>query len=151
MSLNAWRNWSLWTMNRRNLSTLQVFRTFSHKCKTHYLQCCQKNFIRFLCKCLRHLLGGKPAKHKKRWSLKILKQFSTFVSKTNNLEAKKRHFRVRRRLLAHKIPLLINHLPRDGAVCPHSCFCVQKEFENPVNYTAGASKLSTFKKSPVSK
>ena len=43
----------------------------------------------------------KPAKHKKISPGKISKRGSTFVSKTYNLEAKKRHSGVRKRVTAH--------------------------------------------------
>ena len=43
----------------------------------------------------------KPAKHKKTSRGKISKQGSTIVSKTYNLEAKKRHSGVRKRVTAH--------------------------------------------------
>ena len=43
----------------------------------------------------------KPAKHKKTSRGKISKQRSTIVSKTYNLEAKKRHSGVRKRVTAH--------------------------------------------------
>ena len=45
-----------WTMNTQNLSTLQVFQSFSHKCKSIFLQSCPKEFIMFLCQCLVILL-----------------------------------------------------------------------------------------------
>ena len=44
---------------------------------------------------------GKPAKHKKTSRGKISKRGSTIVSKTYNLEAKKRHSGVRKRVIAH--------------------------------------------------
>ena len=43
----------------------------------------------------------KTAKHKKTTHGKISKRGSTIVSKTYNLEAKKRHSAVRERLTAH--------------------------------------------------
>ena len=43
----------------------------------------------------------KPAKHKKTSRVKISKRGSTIVSKTYNLEAKKRHSSVRERVTAH--------------------------------------------------
>ena len=43
----------------------------------------------------------KPAKDKKTSRGKILKRGSTFVSKTYNLESKKRHSGVRKRVTAH--------------------------------------------------
>ena len=45
-------------MNTQNLSTLQVLHSSSHKCKTLFLQSCPKEFIRFLCECLKSLLKG---------------------------------------------------------------------------------------------
>ena len=45
-----------WTMNTQNLSTLQVFQSFAHKCKSLFLQSCPIEFIRFLCECIINLL-----------------------------------------------------------------------------------------------
>ena len=45
-------------MNTQNLSTLQVFQSLSRKCKSHFLQSCPKEFIRFLCECVVNLLKG---------------------------------------------------------------------------------------------
>ena len=45
-------------MNTQNLSTLQVFQLLSRKCKSHSLQSCPKEFIRFLCECIVNLLEG---------------------------------------------------------------------------------------------
>ena len=42
----------------KSLSTLQVFQSLSRKCKSHFLQSCQKKFIRFLCECIVNLLKG---------------------------------------------------------------------------------------------
>ena len=35
-------------MNTQNLSTPQVFQSFSHSCNSHFLQSCPKELIRFL-------------------------------------------------------------------------------------------------------
>ena len=53
----------------------------------------------------------KPAKHKKTTRGKIPKRSSTIVSKTYNLEAKKRHSGVRRRLTAHECYYSSRHQP----------------------------------------
>ena len=44
-----WNSQSFWTMNTQNFSTLQVFQSFSHKCKNLFLESCPKEFIGFLC------------------------------------------------------------------------------------------------------
>ena len=46
------------TMDTQNLSALQVFQSFSHKCKSLFFQSCPKAFIRFLCECIRNMLKG---------------------------------------------------------------------------------------------
>ena len=45
-------------MNTQNLSTLQVFQSFSHNCKNRSLQSCPKKFIPFLCEFIINLLKG---------------------------------------------------------------------------------------------
>ena len=47
-----------WTLNTKNLSTLQMFQLLSSKCKSHFFQSCPKEFIRFLCECIVNLLKG---------------------------------------------------------------------------------------------
>ena len=49
---------TVWTMNTQNLSTLQVFQLFSHKCKIFFLQSSPKDLTRFLCECIINLLKG---------------------------------------------------------------------------------------------
>ena len=43
-------------MNTQSPSTPQVFQSCSLKCKSHFLQSCPKEFIRFLCECMVNLL-----------------------------------------------------------------------------------------------
>ena len=45
-------------MNTQNLSTLQVFQLPSRKCRSHFLQSCPKEFIRFPCERIVNLLEG---------------------------------------------------------------------------------------------
>ena len=58
ISRTDWNSKKFWTMNTQNLSTLQVFQSISHKCKSLFLQSCPKEFIRFLCECIINLLKG---------------------------------------------------------------------------------------------
>ena len=55
-SFEAFKDFGM--MNTQNLSTLQVFQSLSRKCKSHFLQSYPKEFIRFLCECIRNLLKG---------------------------------------------------------------------------------------------
>ena len=45
-------------MNTQNFTTLLVFQSLSRKCKSHLLQSCPKEFIRFLCECRVNLQKG---------------------------------------------------------------------------------------------
>ena len=85
----------------KNLSTLQMFQSFCHICKSLFLQSCPKEFVRFFLRKNNKCTQGKPAKHKKTSRGKISKRGLTIVSKTYNLEARKRHSGVRKRLTAH--------------------------------------------------
>ena len=58
-------------MNTQNLSTLQVFQSLSRKCKSHFLQSCPKEFIRFLCECIVNLLRGNLHATKRHQVVKI--------------------------------------------------------------------------------
>ena len=87
-------------MNTQNLSTLQVFQSFSHKCKSLFLQS-PKIVYPVPLRMHNKSAQRKPAKHKKTSRGKISKRGSTTVSKTYNLEAKKRNSAIRKRLTAH--------------------------------------------------
>ena len=55
---NQWSIKYHWTMNTRNFSSLQVFQSIVHKCKSLLLQSCRKDFIGFLCECIVDLKGN---------------------------------------------------------------------------------------------
>ena len=115
-------------MNTQNLSTLQVFQSFSHKCKCLFLQSCPKEFIRFLCESILNLLEG---------NLQSMKRYHVveYQSEVRILTLKRRTWKQRSDILSSdeilqfiKVisTLLINHLSWYGAICLRSCFCVQK-------------------------
>ena len=58
ISRNGLNSQTFRTMNAQNLSTLQVFRSFSHRSKSLFIQSCPKEFIQFLCECILNLLKG---------------------------------------------------------------------------------------------
>ena len=45
----VWNSQKFCKMDTQNLPNFQVFQTFSHKCKSLFLQSCPKEFIRLLC------------------------------------------------------------------------------------------------------
>ena len=101
-----------WTMNTQNLSTLQVFQSFSHKCKILFLQSCPKEFIRFLCECIINLLKGNLQSIKRHHVAKI-------QSEVRLLSLKRTTWKQRRDILASErglqlikviTPPVINHL-----------------------------------------
>ncbi len=151
ISRNSWNSGNFWTMNKQNLSTLQVFQSFSHKCKNLFLQSCPKEFIRFLCECIITLLKGNLQSLKRHHVAKL-------QSEVRLLSIKRKTWKQRRDILVSEralqlikfiTPPVLNHLSWYGAVCPHSCFCVQQQFDYPVSYKAASSKVSTFTKSHV--
>ena len=113
-------------MNTQNLCTLQVFQSLSRKCKSHFLQSCPQEFIRFLCECIVNLLKG---------NLQIIKRHHVvnFQEEVSLLSLKRTTWKQRRnvlssekglQLLAVITPPVINHLSRYGAVCSCPSFCV---------------------------
>ena len=142
----------LGAMNTRNHSILQGFQLFSHKCKSHFVQCCpkhQKN-IRFPCKRITNLFKGNLQNMKRH-------QVAKFQSSVQFLSLKRIACKQRRDILASDKNLQLikvitlpvtNQSSWHGAVYPRSCFCVQQEFGYPVNRKAGAFKKS-FAKSDV--
>ena len=145
----GWNVPKFWTMNTQNLSTLQLFQSFSHKSKNLFLQSCPKEFIRFLCECIINLLKGNLQNIMRHHVAK-------FQTEVRLLSLKRTTWKQGRDILASEKGLqlikvitlpVINHLSWYGSVCPRSCFCVQQKFDYPVSYKAGTSKVSTFTKS----
>ena len=151
ISRHDWNSRKFWPMNTQNLSTLQVFQSFSHKCKSLFPQSCPKGFIRFLCECIINLLKGNMQSIKRRHVAKF--QSNVRLSSLKRTTWKQRGYILasERGLQLIKVitPPVINHLSWYGRVCTRSCFCVQQKFDYPVSYKAGTSKVSTFTKSHV--
>ena len=112
ISRNDCNSQKIWTLNTQNLSTLQVFQSFSHKCKSLLLQSCPKEFIRFLCECIVNLLKGNLQRIKRHHVVK-------FQSEVRLLSLKRTTWKQRRDILASEIglqlikiiaPPVINHL-----------------------------------------
>ena len=151
ISRTDWNSQNFWTMNTKTLSLPQVFQSFSEKCKSHLLQSCGKEFIRFLSECIVNLLEGNRRSRKRH-------RLTEFQNESRLISVKRITWKQRRDNLASEKVLqlgkvhtlsVINHLSWHGAVCSRSWFCIQQEFECPVSYKVGTSKVSTFMKSHV--
>ena len=140
-----------WTMNTQKISTLQVFQSFSHKCKSLFLQSCPKEFIRFLCKCTINLLKGNLQSIKRHHVVKFPSGVRLFPLKRTTWKQRRDILASEKRLQLIKVitPPVINHLSWYGRVCPYSCLCVKQNFDYTVSYKTGTSKVSTFTKSHV--
>ena len=99
-------------MNTQNLSALQVFQSLSRKCKSHFLQSCPKELIRFLCECIVNLLKGNLQTIKRHhvvkfqdevWLLSLKR--TTWKQRRNVLSSEKGL-----QLIAVITPPVINHL-----------------------------------------
>ena len=141
LSQTDWNNQIFWTLNSQSLSTLQVFQSFSHKCKSHFLKSCPKEFIRFLCESIVNFLRGKLHSIKRHHKTKFRREGRLFSLKAIT-------WKQRRDVLASEegsqfikiiTPHVIDHFSWYGIVCS----CVQREFEYRVSYP---SKVSTFPK-----
>ena len=134
-------------MNAQNRPTLQVFQSFSRKCRTLYFQFYPKEFIRFLFESIVNLLKAICLIHKKTSRGRISKPSSLVLSKENNLEAKKRHFGVQKSLQLSKVTFLpvISHLSWYGAVCSRPCcYIQQQECDYSVSCNASCFKVSSW-------
>ena len=140
-----------WSMNTQNVSTLQVFQSISHKCKKVFLQCCPKEFIRFLCECIINLLKGNLQSMKRHHvakfesEVRLLSLKRTTWKQTRDFLASEK----RLQLIKATTPLAINNLSWFGTVCPRSYLRLQRKFHYPVCCKAGTSKVSTFTQSHV--
>ena len=99
-------------MNTQTFSTLQVFQLLSRKYKSHLLQSCPKEFIRFLCECIVDLLKENFQAIKRHqvvkfqdevWLLSLKR--TTWKRRRNVLLSEKGL-----QLIAFITPLVINHL-----------------------------------------
>ena len=151
ISRTGWNTQTFWTINTQNFSNLQVFQSFSHKCKKLFIQFCPKEFTRFLRECIINLLKGNLQSIKRH-------DVTKFQNEVRQLSLKRTASKQRRDILASErglqlikliTPPVKNHLSWYGAVCPPSCFCVQQKIDYPVSYKAATSKVSTFTKSHV--
>ena len=138
-------------MNTQNLSTLQVFRSFSHNCKSLFLQSCPKEFFQFLCECILNLLKGNLESIKRHHMAKFQSEVRVLSPKRTTWKQKREIPASERGLQLIEVifPPVINHLSWCGAVCPSSCFSVQQKFDYPVSYKTGTSKVSNFLKSQL--
>ena len=93
INTTGWKKHNVWTMNTQIISTLQVFLSFSHNCKSHFLQCCPKKLIRFLCESIRNLLKGNLRRKKRHHVTK-------FQSNVRLLPLRKIPWKQRRDVLA---------------------------------------------------
>ena len=101
-NLNAWSSKSLWTMRTQNLPFVQTFQLFAHNCWSHFLHCCPNEFFSSSVRLHNKSAQSKPAEHKKTSRRKISLQSVNIVSKTNNLDGKKRRSGTRKRLKAQQ-------------------------------------------------
>ena len=127
-SRTSWNSQNFWTMNTQNLSTLQVFQSFSHKCKNLFLQSCPKDFAQFLCEWILNLLNGNVHSIKRQ-------HVANFQNGVRPLSLKRTTWKQRRDILASErglqlikviTPPAFNHLFWYRAVCPHSCVFVKQ-------------------------
>ena len=123
-----------------------MFHSFSHKCKSLFLQSCPKEFIRFLCERIINLLKGNLQSIKRHHVAKFQKEVWLLSLKRTNWKQTRAILAPERGLELIKVftPSVINHLSWYGPACPRSCFCVQQKFDYPLSYKAGTSKVSTF-------
>ena len=112
-------------MNKQNFSTLQVFQSLSHKCKSHFLQSCPKEFIRFLCQGIVNLLKRNLQAIKRHHVVKfqdevllLLLKRTTWKQKRNGVSSEEGL-----QMIAVITPPIISHFASYGAVrsCPSFC------------------------------
>ena len=145
ISLSGRNSQKFWTMNTQNLSTLQVFQWFSHKCKSPLLQSCLGEFIRFLCESIKNQLKGNLRSIKRH-------HVAQFQSEVRLLSVKRTTWKKRRDFLASErglrlikviTPHVINHLSWYGAA-----FLVPASMCNNTLITQSVTKMELPKYQP---
>ena len=121
----AVKNFGRWT---HQLSTLEVFQSFSHKCKILFPQSWPKEFIRFLCECIMNLLKGNLQRIKRHQVAKFQNDVRLLFLKRTTWKQRRDILACERELQLIKViaPPVINHLFWYGAVCSRSCLCTTK-------------------------
>ena len=121
-------------MNTQNLSTLLVFQSFSHKCKSFFPQFCAKEFTRFLCECIKNLLKGNLQNIKRHHVAK-------FQSRVRLLSLKRTTWKQRRDILSFErglqlikviTPPVINHCLDMDQFVLLPAFCDKSLITQPV-------------------
>ena len=127
----GWNSQISWTMSTQNLSTLQIFQSFSHKFKSLFLQSCPKEFIRFLCECITSLLKGNLQSIKRRQRAKFQREVQLLSLERTTWQQTRDILISQKRLQLFKVitPPVLNIFSWFGAVSPRSCFCVQQKFD----------------------
>ena len=142
-----------WT--QPNISTLQVFQSFSHQCKSLFFQFFPKIVIRFLYEYILNLLKANLQSTRRHHVTNFENEVQIFSLKgiKNTWEQRRDVLESQKGLQLVKVVTLPvnNHLFRYEAVCSRPCFCIQQqqELEYSGNYKAGASKVSSLTKSHV--
>ena len=138
LSQTGWNSHNFWTRKTQNLSTFQVFQSFSHKCKSLFLQSCPKEFVRFLCECIVNLLKGNLQSIKRQQVTKFQNKVRLLSLKTVTRKQRREVLASRKVLQLIKVitPPFISHLSWHRAVFSRSCFCIQQGLEYPINCKA---------------
>ena len=99
-------------MNTQNLSTHQVFQSLSRKCKSHFLQSCPKEFIRFLCECVVNILKGNFQTIKRQPMVNLQDEVWLLLLKTTTGKQRRNILSSEKglQLIAVLTPPVINHL-----------------------------------------
>ena len=66
-----------------------MFQSFSYKCKNLLRQSCPKEFIRFLCKCIEHLLERKLQRAKRYHMAKFQREVRLFFLKSTTCKQRR--------------------------------------------------------------
>ena len=93
-------------------STLQVFQSLSRKCKSHFLQSCPKEFIRFLYECIVNLLKGNLQTIKRHHVVKFQDEVWLLLLKRTTWKQRRNVLSSERglQLIAVNTTPVINHL-----------------------------------------
>ena len=96
-------------MNTQNLSTLQVFQSLTRNCKSHILQSCPKESIRFLIKCIVNLLKRNLQDIKMHHMVKFQDEIWLLLLKRLTWKQKKKRFVVRKRVATNSSHYTSHH------------------------------------------
>ena len=124
---NIYKILLFWTMNTQYLSMLNMFQSWTPKCRKLFLLHCPKDFIGFISECIVNMLRGQLDDLKKTDVQKYQKEIKKLARKRTPLHERRKILSSTKglNLIATITKSIIVKLSWNGTVCSHSAIFVR--------------------------